>query len=107
LIAAIDRLRTDNDHERQWMRAFWGTIYTVVGVAGLYSARRVGNPWHLLLNVLGVPLTVVGAGCLLWFIGLASILGLEQIEDTRPIERACLLFAAVIGCWAVYLIVRV
>jgi len=103
----MDRLRTDHEHERQWMRAFWGTVYTIVGVTGLYSARHVGNPWHLLLNVLGVLLTVVGGGCLAWFIGLASILGLEQVDDTRPIERACLLFAAVIGCWAVYLLVRI
>ncbi|MGO9877701.1 MAG: hypothetical protein ACLPVY_28345 [Acidimicrobiia bacterium] len=96
-----------HDHERQWMLAIWGTAYTLVGLVGLYFARHTANPWHLWLNVLGLLLTVVGGGCLLWFVGFASILGLDQIEDTRPVERACLLFAAVVGCWAVYLIVRI
>ena len=95
------------DHQRQWMLAIWGTAYTALGIGGLYAARNVENPWHLWLNVLGFLLAVAGGGCLLWFVGLASILGLDHIEDTRPIERAALLFAAVAGCLALYFMTRI
>ena len=89
--------------QRQRMLAFWGLVYTLLGIAGLYAARRVQNPWHVWLNVVGFLLTAAGAWCLLWCFGVVTILGLDRIDDTRPIERTILALSAILGCLAFYL----
>jgi hypothetical protein len=95
--------RGERGSQRQRMLAVWGLTYTVLGVAGLYGARRVQDPWHVWLNVVGFLLTVAGAWCLLWCFGVVTILGLDRIDDTRPIERTILVLSAMLGCLAFYL----
>ena len=95
-----ERLERDDG----WLLAVWGSAYAIVGFAGVYAAQHVGNPWRLLLKVLGFMLAGGGMLCLLWFFGLAILSGLEKIKHPKPIERAFVALGVLIASLALYLL---
>ena len=68
------------------------------------GAQHVGNPWRLLLKVLGFGLAGGGSLCLLWFLGLAILSVLENIKNPKPIERAFVGLGILVASLALYLL---
>ena len=85
------------------MLGVWGVGYCLVGLGTLHVSRHLGNPFHFVLTALGLLLAAAGAWCLLWFVGIAALIGIAETKHGAGARRVLivggLLLAFAVDWW--------
>jgi hypothetical protein len=80
-------IEDDDERNDTWMLGVWGAGYTLVGLGTLHVSRHLGQPFHFVLTALGLLLAAAGAWCLLWFAGIALLIGVIGAKHGPAIWR--------------------
>jgi hypothetical protein len=102
---------TDDEREHPdgpwWALGVWGAACGVGGVVAVYASRHVEGLLRIVLTVVGLLLTIAGGWGLLWFIGIAGILGLIRSKDpARMLWIVIVLVVLVSYVVVLYLVLR-